>query len=96
MTILAFYKIDYGRHTYDDELHIDALKQLLSLDDEEVRFYAIDYDYNEIPQGSRLMSRDEFEVDYNDEILDNGGWWCKTLVIPTDDVNKILDTDFVF
>ena len=95
MVIVAFYKVDtFNRESFDCCLHIDAFKELLELDSEDVRFYAVDFGYHEIPQGCPLRSADELEEDYNNEELD-GGWWCKTLVIPTDDVNEILGTDIV-
>ena len=95
MIIVAFYIVDCaGRHEYDDWYHADAFKELLKLDGDDVRFYAVDFGYHEIPQGCILRSQEEFEDDYNNEELD-GGWWSKTLMIPTDDVNEILGTDIV-
>lgn len=72
---LAFYKVDnsqqYGRHEFDyiaDEPK-KILEMLSKLDDKELRIYDMDDKYDAI----------DFEVDYNDEILD-GGWWC--VIIP--------------
>lgn len=67
---LAFYKVDnsqdYGRHTFDSIYdNPEKIKEMLSkLSDEELRMYDMDSKYD----------KEDFEDDYNDEVLD-GGWW---------------------
>ena len=67
---LAFYRVNnsqnYGRHTFDciyDKP--EKIKEMLSkLSDDELRMYDMNNKYD----------KEDFEDDYNDEVLD-GGWW---------------------
>lgn len=67
---LAFYKVDnsqdYDRHTFDSIYdNPEKIKEMLSkLSDEELRMYDMD----------NKDDKEDFEDDYNDEVLD-GGWW---------------------
>lgn len=81
--ILAFYRVDnslkYERHTFDyiaDEPK-KILEMLLKLDDEELSIYDMD-DMDDVI---------DFEVDYNDEILD-GGWWCVAIMDNKNNTNN--------
>ena len=81
--ILAFYRVDnskeYERHTFDyiaDEPK-KILEMLSKLDDEELRIYDMDDKYDVY----------DFEVDYNDEILD-GGWWCVVIMDNKNNTNN--------
>ena len=81
--ILAFYRVDnslkYERHTFDyiAEEPKKILEMLSKLDDEELRIYDMDDKYDVV----------DFEVDYNDEILD-GGWWCVAIMDNKNNTNN--------
>ena len=98
MTILAFYPVDNDldleRYSFEDMLHEDAFRLLWKNRRKlDARFYNIEdfvCDYDEYGLRRYLGSADDFEQDYNDEELDNGGWWCKALLIPSDTVKEII------
>ena len=89
MTILVFYAVDndfdWERHTFDelsDEQAFEMMWEERGSDD--LHFYDVESrDY-----GSRILNGDEFEMDYNDELLD-GGWWVKVLHVSPEFFNQI-------
>lgn len=76
--ILAFYKVDnkknYERHTFDCLGKEETLNALSELPDDEVKLY----DTDNFASQAKTPSLADFEVDYNDTLLD-GGWWCVVL-----------------
>lgn len=96
MTILVFWKVgnDLGieRNELDLISHEEALKKLWDNQEElDARFYDLESFTGDDAYGlhNHIGNADDFEVDYNDEVLD-GGWWCKALLIPSDEVKGIL------
>lgn len=76
---LAFYKVDnsmnYERHTFDNlyDKPDEIIGMLEKLTADEWRTY----DMNRA-DAQRWPDAQDFEEDYNDELLD-GGWWCVVL-----------------
>lgn len=102
MTILAFWSVDLGdldieRHTLDDMSDLDAFDILWHKRDElNARFYDMESHYGaKDPYGLGydpwIADSDQFQEDYNDEELDDGGWWTKVLHIPSDDVKLVIN-----
>lgn len=96
MTILVFYPVDnvlgWEREDFDCMSDKDAFNILWNNGDSVyARFYDIEShcgDRGELDQ--YIRNADDFQTDYNDEELD-GGWWCKTLHVPTDYVKQIIE-----
>ncbi len=95
MTILAFWKVgsfDIERHTLDDVSHEEAFDILWHRQDElDARFYDMESFTLDDAYGLHqyIGNADDFEEDYNDELLD-GGYWCKSLLVRSDDVRRIV------
>jgi hypothetical protein len=95
MTILAFWSIfdrEVGRHAFDDVSDRDAFDILWHKRDEmDVLFYYVELSgYNPLSKYN-IMSAAEFEKDFNDEKLDEGGRWTRVLNVDWDDVRKIIN-----
>ena len=97
MTILAFYPVNndlgWERHDFDCMDDEKAFKVLWEHGDEVyARFYDMEShfgDRNTYDLPYPMRDADDFEEDYNDEELD-GGWWCKTLHVPSDYVKQVM------
>lgn len=96
MTILAFWKVGNGdveRHTLDNVSHEEAFDILWHKRDElEAKFYDVESFALDDAHGLHqyIGNADDFEEDYNDELLD-GEHWVKVLHIPSDDVKLIIE-----
>ena len=95
MTILVFYPVinDLGWERYDFDCMADQdafvlfWKKRIKLG---VRMYDMESHYGDRGELDQyLCNADDFETDYNDEELD-GGWWSKTLHVPTDFVKQVI------
>ena len=95
MTILVFYPVEnalgWERHDFDCMADDAAFKVLWANQDKlYARFYDMDSHYGDRGELDQyIRNADDFETDYNDEELD-GGWWCKSLHVPTDFVKQIV------
>lgn len=82
--ILAFYAVDNSRgYNRDSFMGLNAntiLDRLELLPPEEVRCY----DMSRFQATEDYPALNAFVEDYNNEELDNGGWWC--VAIETDRV----------
>lgn len=76
---LAFYSVSnscgYGRHEFDGDEKAEIISKLSKLEDGEVKTY----DMSQTGYASKEATASDFVDDYNDEILDGGGWWCVIL-----------------
>lgn len=95
MTILAFWQVGnagFERGDLDCISHEEAFEKLWwNRDDLCARFYDVESFIGDDAYGlhNYIGNADDFEMDYNDEVLD-GGWWCKALLIPSDEVKGII------
>ena len=96
MTILAFWSVDSDieRYDLDSMSHEEAFRILWTRRKElDVRFYDVESFYCDDAYGLQqfMGNADDFTEDYNDEELDGGQWWCKAMLIPSDDVKQIIN-----
>lgn len=94
MTILVFWSVlsKLGRHDLDNLSYEEAFKELWSKrDDIDAKFYDVESFGGRDLYGLQkwLGDADDFETDYNDEILD-GGLWCKAISLPSRIVSDII------
>jgi len=95
---MVFYPVGnsfgWGREDFENMLDLDAFKTLWeNRHKAAARFYDMDSHYGDRGEFEQSMGNaDEFETDYNDEVLD-GGWWCKVLHIPSDVVREIVNKE---
>lgn len=88
MRVLAFWDVrnyEIERHTLDNVSDIEAFDILWHKRDElNARFYNVSERDSDL-----FLNADDFETDYNDELLD-GGHWCKTLRLTSYDAKQII------
>lgn len=95
MTILAFWQVGnagFERGDLDCISHEEAFEKLWrNQDDLCARFYDLESFTCEDAYGlhNYIGNADDFEVDYNDEVLD-GGLWCKALWVRSDFVREVI------
>ena len=97
MTILAFYKVGnklgWERDHFDIGSHEDNFRDLwknrvaLGAHFYDIESFRYDDAYG---TGQHLLNGDDFELDYNDELLDDGGYWVKVLHLPSDYVREVI------
>lgn len=98
MTILAFWQVGnagFERGDLDCISHEEAFEKLWkNQDDLCARFYDMESFTCDDAYGlhNYIGNADDFEVDYNDEVLD-GGLWCKAMLVPSDDVRRIISAN---
>lgn len=97
MIIIVFYPVsnpfDWGRDEFpcldDDMVFKKFWEEREALG---VKFYNMSTkSYGDRFGQYGFLNADEFEEDFNDEVLDDGGWWCKVLTIGEDWVWEVIN-----